>query len=67
MTYIFGSIIAGVIVAFIVTGVLRAQLKTVRKKGAASDYVVSGSFHLTKRTDMFLYHTVTRSERPKSK
>jgi len=67
MEYLIGCIIVGIIVAFIVTLIMKSQLKTVRQQKAASNYVVEGSFHLTGKTDVFLHRNVTRRERPKSK
>ena len=56
----------GAIIAFIVTGILKAQLKSVRKEAAAANYVVDGSFQLTGKMDTFLYRNVVRRERPKN-
>ena len=66
MEYIIGSLIAGIVIAFIVVGIMKAQLKTVRKQRNAANYVVSGSFRLTNQMDIFLYRNVVRRERPKS-
>lgn len=65
MEYILGCVIIGAVVAFIVTGIMKAQLKSVRKQRTAANYVVSGSFQLTERMDVFLYRNVVRRERPK--
>ena len=40
--------------------VLMSQLKSVRVKREAQDYVREGSFHLTRSNDLFLYRTVDR-------
>lgn len=64
--YILICLLIGVVVAFIVTGIMKAQLKSVRKQRAAANYVVDGSFRLVNRTDMFLYRNVSRRERPKN-
>ena len=55
----------GLIVALIVTGVMRSALKSVAMQHAA-EYVRPGSLQLTRSQDIFLYRTVSRRERPKS-
>ena len=60
------SMALGLAVAFIVTGVMKGKLKTVRRKNAAADYVKENSMRVTESRDLFLYHTVTRTEKPKS-
>lgn len=55
---------AGFVIALIVTGVMAGQLKTVGSKRAADNYVKPGSMQLTKRSDLFLYHRVSRRARP---
>lgn len=60
------SIGIGLVLAFLCTMGMRAQLKSVRAKDSAVDYVRQGSMELTRSHDIFLYHTVTRTERPKN-
>lgn len=60
------SLVIGFVIALIVTAVMRSQLKTVRRKSGASDYVKQGSFRLTHSSDLFLYRRVTRRARPKN-
>ncbi len=55
---------AGFVIALIVTGDMAGQLKTVGSKRAADNYVKPGSMQLTKRSDLFLYHRVSRRARP---
>lgn len=66
---IFANIIVSAIIAlgggFLITGVMRSQLKTVAFKGDAADYVRKGSFNLTERNDFFMYSKVDRREKPK--
>ena len=50
---------------FITTGIMRSQLKSVRRKNSASDYVRDGSFKVTNSRDIFLYRKVDRRQRPK--
>lgn len=45
---------------------MAAKLKTVRPKQSAANYVRKDSFRLTTDRDVFLYHTVSRHERPKN-
>ena len=67
MEYILGCIVIGIVVAFIVTLIMKGQLQSVRQQRTASNYVVPGSFRLIERSDVFLYRNVTRRERPKNK
>ncbi len=60
------SLAAGAVAAGIVLIVLFMQLRSVRSKGGAREYVREGSFHVTRARDLFLYRTVTRHERPKN-
>lgn len=54
------------VVAFLVTGVMKSQLRSVRCQNAAGSYVVDGSFQLNHRQDFFLYKNVTRQKRPEN-
>lgn len=60
------SLLVGLVVALIVTGIMRSKLKSVRYKHQAMDYVRPGSMHVTVSRDIFLYRNVTRRARPKS-
>lgn len=64
--WIIISVIIGVIIAFIYTSSLKSQLKTVKGKASASDYIVPGSMHLTQQRDVFMYRNVKKSPKPKS-
>lgn len=59
------AVIAGLVVAFVVTGIMKGKLKTVRSQSAASNYLKQGSMHLVDQKDMFLYSNVTRTAKPK--
>lgn len=48
----------------IVTG-WKKSMNTQVRKNEAGQYLKQGSFHLTRSSDVFLYHTVSRSQRPK--
>lgn len=63
--WIPGSLLIGLALALVATGCMRAQLKSVRRQAAASNYVRPGSRSLRVSRDIFLYRTVTRTERPK--
>lgn len=54
--------VAALIVSGIVITVLSIQLKSVAPKESAQDYVRAGSFHLTKKSDIFLYRTVEKEK-----
>lgn len=64
--WILFALVAGLIIALIVTGIWRGQMKSVRSQAAASSYLKEGSMKLTHSTDLFLYRTVDRRVRPKS-
>ena len=66
LMYLGVSLVIGLVVALIVTGIMCAQLKSVRAKASASDYVKSGSMNVTLSQDMFLYRKVDRRAKPKS-
>lgn len=56
----------GFVISLIVTGVWRAQLKSVRRQYEAGAYVKAGSLQLTQSGDYFMYRTVTKTERPQN-
>lgn len=56
----------GLVIALIVTGIMKGQLKSVRAQSAAAEYVKQGSLQVTESHDLFLYRNVTRVPRPKS-
>ncbi|MBQ3075318.1 MAG: TPM domain-containing protein [Clostridia bacterium] len=60
------SLVIGFVIALIVTGVWRAQLKSVHRQPAASQYTKPGSMHVTRSSDVFLYRTVNRVKRQSS-
>lgn len=59
------SIVVGVVLAFIVVGMMKSKLKTVRNQAEANDYLKPGSLDVTERRELFLYHTLTRTAKPK--
>lgn len=66
LLWIVIALVVGLIVALIVILILRGQLKSVRYRAAASDYIKPGSMQVTLSRDMFLYRTVSRRPKPKS-
>ncbi len=59
------SIGIGLVSALIVTGVMKAKLKTVRPKAAATEYIRSGSVDITESREIFLYRNISRVRRVK--
>lgn len=59
-------LIIGVVVALVVTGIMKGQLKSVRPKGSAADYVTPGSLNVTVAREFYLYRTMDRRPKPKS-
>ncbi len=59
------AIIIGFVIANIVVGNMKSKLKTVRAQASANNYMKSGSMNITDSRDLFLYRTVTRTEKPK--
>ncbi len=60
------SVVIGLVIAFFYTNHLKSQLKTVRSKPSASDYVIPGSFSLTGQRDVYLYSNVKKTPKPKN-
>ena len=59
------SLIIGIIAGLIVAFVLKGQLKSVRKQDQAYGYVKPGSMTVNIQYDIFLYRTVTRTQKQK--
>lgn len=57
---------AGFVISLIITGIMRGQMKTVRRKPDAADYMQKDSLHITRSNDLFLYHQISRSAKPKN-
>lgn len=56
----------GLVVALIVTGVWKNQLKSVRKQSAANAYVKAGTMQITQSGDFFMYRNVTKTQKQSS-
>lgn len=59
-------LVIGAVIAFVVTGIMKSGMKTVRSQNAAAEYVRQGSMNVTRSRDMFLYRNVTRRVKPKN-
>lgn len=55
----------GLIIAIIVSVILRGQLKSVKRQHGAANYVHPGSMMVNASRDTYLYSTVSRTARPK--
>lgn len=66
MIWIPISLVIGFVIAKIAVGSMKSELKSVRSQAAANSYVKEGSMNVTESRDMFLYHTVTKTEKPKN-
>lgn len=60
---IFISVIAGAVVALIALLIMRGKMNTVHPQRAATNYMKSGSYSLTRQRDLFLYSNTTRTRR----
>ncbi len=62
---IIGSLPIGLVAGLIVALVLCSQLNSVKPQNLADEYAKKGSLKLTEKNDLYLYHTITRTARPK--
>jgi len=60
---LFVAVGIGVVIALIVVNTMKAKLTTVRSRHEANAYITSEGLRLTGRSDVFLYHNVTRIRR----
>ena len=58
--------VVGLAIGGIAVGIMASQMKSVKMQRGASDYVRSGSMHLTNSRDIFLYSHVSRTAKPKN-
>ena len=61
------SVVIGIIIGFIGSGFMKSKLKSVSYQSGAADYVVPDSFKLNDSRDVYLYSTVTKTERQTDK
>lgn len=64
-TWILAAIVIGLVVALLVTGVMRAGLKSVSKQYSADFYGKEQGLELKKTKDVFLYRTLDKIPKPK--
>lgn len=60
------SLVVGFVLAKIIVGSMKSQLKTVRVQPAAGSYVRQGSMNITESRELFLYNKLDRTEKPKN-
>ena len=60
------SMVVGLVLGFLVVGVMAAMMKTVQRQDHAKDYICPGSMKLTNSRDIYLYSHVSRTPKPKS-
>lgn len=58
--------VIGFIIALIAVSVMKSKLKSVAPQRQAHSYVRDNSFKLTGRSDLFLFHTVSKTAKPKN-
>ena len=59
-------LLIGLAAGGITVGVMAVQMKSVRSRAGAANYVCQDSLRVTASHDIYLYHTTTRTPRPKS-
>ena len=59
------ALMVGLIAGLLTAKSLKGQLKTVRQKNEAKNYIKSGSLNLHTRNDVFLYRDIQRTPKPK--
>ena len=64
--YIAVAVVIGVVVATIITLVMKGKLKSVAYQTGANQYMEGGSVNLTNQRDLFLYRNITRRPRPQN-
>ncbi len=60
------ALAVGVVASFIVSSVLKGQMKSVHKKNEADVYVKAGSMQITQSGDYFMYRNVTKTQKQSS-
>ena len=63
-TSLLVSAIIGIAAALIATGIMAAQLRSVKRRTEAGEYTAPGSMNVTHSSDLFLYRTVNRRRKP---
>ncbi len=65
LPWLFMALFIGLIAAFIGMRIMKSGMKSVSMQASAADYLRAGSFKPGRQQDLFLYHTVTMTARPK--
>ena len=60
------SLGVGLVISLIITGIMRAGMKSVRAQRAAANYIRWGSMTVVRRSDVYLYSHVTKTARPQN-
>lgn len=60
------SFVASLVVSLGIVSSWKKSMNTQVRRSGAEEYLKLGSFHLTRSSDVFLYHTVSRTPKPKS-
>ncbi|MBE6671633.1 MAG: hypothetical protein E7593_05470 [Ruminococcaceae bacterium] len=60
------SFIVGLVLALIITGIMRSGMKSVRFQNAARNYIKQDSMVVSKSMDLYLYSRVTKVAIPKN-
>lgn len=55
----------GLVLALIAVGAMKSKLKSVRAQAAAQNYLKKDSLSVTEKSDLFLYRSLSRTEKPK--
>ncbi len=64
--WILVSLIVGLILSCTTVGKKKAKLTTVRAQAAANSYIKPGTLNINDSREMFLYRSVTRTQKPKN-
>ena len=64
--WILVSLIVGLILSCTTVGKMKAKLVTVRTQAAADSYIKPGTLNINDSREMFLYRSVTRTQKPKN-
>ena len=64
--WIFVSLISGLLLSLFTVVKMKNKLKTVRAQAAADSYIKPGTLNINDSREMFLYRSVTRTQKPKN-
>lgn len=56
----------GIVIAFIITSIMKAQLKSVRFQPAADSYIRKNSLNIRQSRNLYLYSSITKRAKPKN-